>query len=141
MIKIIKLGDTGYPFRYSVNAFVHLQDHLGIEDIFKWTDIKNLEESVLKLNDAKFLRFVVWNGIRDGYRAKEEQFTLTEEDIGDLIVMDQELYNLLLLVIWGVDVEKVKKAVKDLGKEEPKEDKKKASNHVGRSTVSTPSES
>lgn len=73
----VQVGDKNYSVKYGFNALRIFTNAAGLE-------LKDLEElgETIKLDHAILL---VWAGMKDGARAEKEDFTLTPEDVADLL--------------------------------------------------------
>lgn len=83
-MRVIEVTTAGvkYPVKFGFNAYADLCDLTGLS-------INDLQKFGDKISPG-VARDLVWCGLKHGARVKDEKFTLSREDIGDMMDDDPE---------------------------------------------------
>ena len=78
MIQKLKLGNVEYPVRWSFNALIKMEEMLG-ESPFV------ILQDQARISSPSVMRTLVFCGLYGGATLSGEEFTLTEEQVGNLM--------------------------------------------------------
>ena len=78
----VKTGGVAYPVKFGFNAYADLCDLTGLTI----NDLQKFGESI----SPGVARDLVWCGLKHGARVKKQKFSLSREDVGDMMDDDPE---------------------------------------------------
>ena len=75
MISKLKIGETEYPFRFTLNDLIEFGEETGRDDMRSFGEISS----------PKDIRKAAWLGMKSGAKAQGDKFQMTEEQLGSIM--------------------------------------------------------
>lgn len=82
-VTLIESGGKSLPFSFGMAALARFCESEGLA----LADLATIAEGMSALRALN----LVWHGLADGHRREKKQFTLTIDDVGDLLDEDPDL--------------------------------------------------